>query len=276
LKQYETSTDAVLRRLGVGFRDVKAFACCGYPLKNTHFKAYLLSSARNLALAERSGVDILTLCNCCYGSLKHAQALLEEQADLREEINATLRREGLNVDQGVKVRHFLEVLYRDIGLDTIKGKMRRVFSPDLKIATHYGCHLLRPSSIVGFDSPMNPTLFDDLVELTGAQSVSWSAKLDCCGSPVWGIHDDLSLDLTEKKIRNARSSGASCMCVSCLYCQLQFDRVQDRFLSKGRSLEPLPSILYPQLLGLGLGIDPQVLGIHLNLLGMDPVTKHLT
>jgi heterodisulfide reductase subunit B len=275
LKQYETSTDAVLRKLGVGFMDIKAFNCCGYPLKNINFKGYLLSSARNLALAEKSRVDILTLCNCCYGSLKHAQTLLGERLDLRQEINARLQKEGLSLERGVKVRHFLEVLHKDIGLENIKSKMSRAFGPDLEIATHYGCHLLRPSPIVDFDSAMNPTLFDDLVEATGARSISWKAKLDCCGSPVWGIYEDLSLDLTEKKIRSARSSGASCMCVSCVYCQLQFDRVQDKFLSKRRSIEPLPSILYPQLLGLGLGITPEHLGIHLNLLSMDVITRNL-
>ena len=275
LSQYESSTDAVLHRLGVDFRDIKDFSCCGYPLKNIQFKAYLLCSARNLALAERHGVDLLTLCNCCYGSLKHAREMLNRDGALKEEINGSLREEGLNYTEGVRIRHVLEILHKDIGVDRIRGMVGQGFQRGLKVAVHYGCHLLRPSKTVCFDSPVNPSIFDDLVEVTGAESIAWSTKMDCCGSPVWGIYDDLSLDLAEKKLKNARDSGAECLCVSCAYCHLQFDRVQKILVSKRPDLEPLPSILYPQLLGLSLGIDPQLLGIHLNLLSMDAITRHL-
>ncbi len=262
LKQYETSTDAVLRMLGIPFVDIPAFGCCGYPLKNINFKAYILSAARNLALSEDRKVSILTFCNCCFGNLKHAQKLMEENASLKDEINMTLQKEGLKYKGDARVMHLFEVLFDVIGLDAINEKLVKTFSRKLKIAIHYGCHLLRPSQTVQFDSPMTPSLFDQLVEITGASSVEWSSKLDCCGSPVLGVYDELSMDLTEKKVVNAVQSGADFLCVACPYCQLQFDWVQMRLQTRRKMRHTIPSILFTQLVGVCLGIDGQKLGLN--------------
>ena len=134
----------------------------------------------------------------------------------------------------------------------------------LRIATHYGCRILRPSKVAQFDKPHFPTKFDELVEVTGAQSIDWSTKLECCGSPLWGINNELSLDLTETKLRRAKEASADYLCVACSYCQIQFDRVQRILLiERGPDLK-LPSVLYPQLLGLSLGIDSETLGLQMN------------
>lgn len=263
LKQYESSTDAVLRKLGVQFKDIKEFNCCGYPLKNIDARAYALAGARNLSLAEKNGVNILTFCNCCFNSLKHVQHTLKENAALQQEINTILAKEGLTYQKPVEVKHLFEVLFNDIGLDKIRDKVVKSFS-DLKIATHYGCHILRPKDIVQFDNPIAPSIFDKLVELTGARSIAWQTKLDCCGSPLLGVDDELSLDLTQKKIKDAKQSGADYLCSACVYCQLQFDRVQKMLVSRRNATEQLPSILYTQLLGLSLGIDEKELGIARN------------
>ena len=108
-EQYESSTDAVLGKLGVELVDIPEFNCCGYPLKNYAFKAYVLSSARNICLAEKRNLNIMTLCNCCYGSLKHADHLLREDPSIRKEINATLQKEGLNYDGSIEIRHLLDI-----------------------------------------------------------------------------------------------------------------------------------------------------------------------
>ncbi len=262
-EQYESSTDAVLTKLGVGVVNVPEFNCCGYPLKNYDFKAYLLSSARNLCLAEKRNLNILTLCNCCYGSLKHADHLMKEDPSLREEINDVLQKEGLKYGGGISVRHMLELLYEDIGIDQIKQEIVKTFS-GVNIATHYGCHILRPRQIVQFDNPEDPSKFDELVNVTGAESIEWATKVKCCGAPVWGVNDELSMDLTEKKIKDARQSGADYLCVVCAYCYLQFDRVQKVICEKRTDTDYLPAIIYPQLLGLSLGIDPDILGIDRN------------
>ena len=275
LKQYETSTDAVLKKLGIELVDVKEFGCCGYPLRNHSLKAYVICSARNLSLAEKQKFNIMTFCNCCYGSLKHVDELLKKDDVLRKDINDTLSKEGLKYDGSIEIRHLLEVFYENIGIDKIKKEIVRTFK-GLKIAVHYGCHVLRPRQLVQFDDPGTAAIFDQLVEITGAETVPWRTQLECCGSPMWGIDDELSMDLTEKKIADARLSGAHYFCIACSYCQVQFDRVQKILISKRNGKHHLPSVLYTQLLGLALGIDAGVLGIDQNEVDISGILKFLS
>ncbi len=274
LKQYETSSRAILERLGVGLVDIEEFNCCGYPLRNIEFKAFLLSSARNLALAEKKKLDVMTLCQCCYGSLKKASLLLKENASLRKEVNAILEREGLPYEGEVEVKHLLYVLHQEVGVEAIKKNISKTFK-GLKIAAHYGCHALRPSQVVRFDDPVAPSIFDQLVEATGAESISWPMRLECCGAPLWGINDELSMDLTLKKLNNGKESGAEYLCVACPYCHLQFDAVQKKIIAQRGMNHPLPSILYPQLLGLSLGMDGEVLGLKMNQIPSEGIEKLL-
>jgi heterodisulfide reductase subunit B2 len=274
LAQYESSTNAVLEQLGVAIARDPGFNCCGYPLKNFSYLSYVRSSARNLALAEKHALDVLTVCNCCFGSLKYAQHLLLGNPALRAEVNRTLAKEGLRTSGVVKTRHLLQVLYHDIGIEPIEAKLVKRFR-GLKIATHYGCHILRPHDVVEFDNPFTPKIFDRLVEVTGAASIPWAAKLECCGSPQFGINDALSTDLTRKKLDSAGQAGADYLCVACPYCQLQFDRVQKMMLAQGKVERALPSILYPQLLGLCLGIDAETLGLDQNSLPVSGIVRFL-
>jgi heterodisulfide reductase subunit B len=267
LRQYETSTDAVLRRLGIAVEDVDGFGCCGYPLKNVDHRAHVLASARNLALAERAGRDVLTLCDCCYGSLKHAAHSIGESRDLRDHVGSRLAGEGLQYTGRASVRHLFEVLLEDVGIETIRGRITRPLD-GVRVAVHYGCHLLRPSRIVGFDDPRSPSTFDRLVAVTGAESVPWSRKLECCGSSMLGVDDALSATFADGKASSAREAGAQCVCVSCPFCHLQFDRVRHRHLAGRPDAEGVPAILFTQLLGLALGIDESALGLDRNKIGL--------
>jgi heterodisulfide reductase subunit B len=255
--------------------DIEEFNCCGYPLRNMDFKAFLFSSARNLALAEKKKLPVMTLCKCCFGSLKKADTLMKESVSLREEVNRALEKEGLRYDGGIEVKHLLSVLHKDVGMEAIKGKMDKKFA-GLRIATHYGCHVLRPSSVVQFDHPTAPTLFDQLVEVTGAESVTWQKKLDCCGAPLWGINDELSADLTVKKLTDGKQSGAHYLCTACPYCHIQFDAIQKRICSQRGTNHLLPSILYPQLLGFCMGINPDRLGIKMNEIPLKEIKDFLS
>ena len=263
LPEYEWSTNAVMEKLGIELIDVAELGCCGYPLRNISFRAHILASARNLALTEKENLDLLTVCNCCYGTLRYVDNLMKDDASIRKEVNTTLEKEGLRYEGDIQAKHILQVLYDDVGIETIRDMIVKPFD-GLRIATHYGCRILRPSKVAQFDKPHFPTKFDELVEVTGAQSIEWPKKLECCGSPLWGINNELSLDLTENKLRGAKESGADYLCVACSYCQIQFDRVQRILLiQRGPGLK-LPSVLYPQLLGLSLGIDGETLGLQMN------------
>ena len=264
LEAYEISSRAVLERLGVTLRHISAFNCCGYPMRNSDFMAFLRSAARNLALAEAKGTDMLTLCQCCYGSLKKAAHFIQNDASLKDEINRALAKEGLRYAGKTRVRHLLDVLYHDIGTSAIGKTVKRRFN-NLNIATHYGCHALRPGDVAGFADPDAPGLFDglfdELVEVTGADSVAWPMKQECCGAPLLGVNDALSQGLAAKKLANARQAGADYLCTACPYCQMQFDA----YLRTGVAAspdEPMPSaILYPHLLGLSMGLDEENLGL---------------
>jgi heterodisulfide reductase subunit B len=247
LEHYGASTVAVLEALGVELIEIE-FSCCGYPSRNTHFEAYILSAARNLALARNEGLNILTPCKCCFGSLKHAIHWLKEYPDLRRRVNKWLGDEGLRWEEGVEVKHLLTVLDRDVGQEKIKALVRTPFR-DLRIAAHYGCHALRPSSVVDFDDPLSPTLFERLIKVTGAEAVDWERRLECCGNPLWEKNNELSLDLMSRKIEDAKGAGAAFLCTACTYCQMQFDGVQEQEIIKMGKGEGLPAILYPQLLG---------------------------
>lgn len=262
VEQYDASVRAVLSQLDVHLTDIREFNCCGYPLRNSDQKSFLFSSAVNLALAEKAGLDIMVLCKCCFGSLKEAEHILKEEGALQEEVNRLLAQRGLNYAGKTQIKHFLSVLYHDVGLDTLKSKVTRPYK-DLKIATHYGCHALRPSKITQFDDPVAPTLFDKLVEVTGAKSVEWASKLECCGAPVLGVNDELSMSLTKRKLADGKKAGADYLCSACPYCHLQFDMVQEMMVSQNGNT-PLASVIYPQLLGLTMGIDEKTLGIEMN------------
>ena len=275
LPHYEASARAVLTRLGVELVDIREFNCCGYPLRTTDFKGALLASARNLALAEREGLPILILCKCGYGMFKHAIHLMGEDPALKGELNATLTKEHLAFTGTTEVKHLLTVLFHDIGPEAITQKVTRPFH-ELKIATHYGCHALRPSEITAFDDPITPTLFDRLVELTGAASIAWERRLDCCGAPLFGSNDELSLELTHRKLTSAKEAGAHYLCDACPYCHMQFDTVQQMHARELGITELLAPILYTQLLGLSMGIDRETLGLAMNTIDITAVEGYMS
>lgn len=271
--QYETAARAVMRQVGIQLVDIRDFKCCGYPVRNLDQKAFLLSASENLAWAEKFGLNLMTLCKCCFGSLKEAEHFLKEDGELQEEIKKLLAEKGMQYEGKAEVKHFLSVLYHDVGLDTLEGNISNTYK-GLKIATHYGCHALRPSDVTQFDDPVAPSIFDKLVEITGAESVDYLSKLECCGAPVMGVNDDLSMNLTEKKLANGKKAGADYLCAACPYCHLQFDNVQKMMISQNGN-EVLASIIYPQLLGLCMGIDEKSLGIHMNQLDISGIISFL-
>lgn len=253
LKQGE-SIALLFHHLDIGFVEIKEFNCCGYPLKNINFLSYVTASARNLALAAGRGLDVVTYCSCCYGSMKQVSHLMDNEKTLAREVNATLRQEGLKYQAGVGIKHYLEVCYDDIGLSALAGMVKRPFK-GMKVAPQHGCHLLRPRRTTRFGDAAQPLIFEELIGITGARSVDWPDKRVCCSAPIWGVNDQVAMGILTRKVENADQAGADCLCTACVNCQLQFDKVQ-KMMAADRGLDrPMPSISYIQLLGLSLGID---------------------
>ncbi|MCF8062501.1 MAG: CoB--CoM heterodisulfide reductase iron-sulfur subunit B family protein [Deltaproteobacteria bacterium] len=271
VQSYESASRAVLERLGVQLLDTREFACCGYPLRNVNRGAFLLSAARNMALAGRMGRDMLVLCSCCFGSLKGAQHQLRRDPEARREVERRLREEGLRYDGDIGIRHLLTVLYHDVGLEALKARISRPFE-GLRIGAHYGCHALRPSRITQLDDPVAPGMFDALVEVTGARSIEWDTRMDCCGAPLLGVNDDLSLDLTRSKLKKAAEAGVELLCTACPFCQLQFDTVQRKWIAgNGSGTELVPSLVYPRLLAHSMGMEDERLNLDKSTAGIEAI-----
>lgn len=263
IQQYAQATEVVLEKFGVELQVIPDFNCCGYPMRNVDEKSYILPSVRNLALAEKAGLDIMVICNCCFQSLKKAANVLAKNPSLATEINAILEKEGLKYTAKTAVKHYLTVLHTDIGINAIKEKLVYRFK-GLNTAVIHGCHLLRPREITSFDNSFVPMITEELMQVAGATSLDWQGRLECCGAALAGFNDELSIQLLDEKITGAKAAGAEYITPICSYCHLQFDTAQLNMLSDQPGKQPFPVLLYPQLLGLCLGIDATTLGIAQN------------
>lgn len=261
IEQYADSTRAVLDKFGVELVELREFNCCGYPVRNVDEKSYILPSVRNLAIAEKGDLDIAVICNCCFASLMKAKNVLENDQELLGEINSILAKEDLHYSGKAAIKHYLDILYSDIGIEKITAKL--VYKVrDLNIAVIQGCHLLRPREITGFDNSFVPKITDALVNCTGAENLEWQGKLECCGAALAGINDNLCHTLLLEKTEGAKKAGAQYITPICSYCHLQFDTTQSNIVQEEKDI--LPVLLYPQILGLCLGLSAEELGIGLN------------
>ncbi len=263
IEQYANATQAVFNKFDIQLQVIPDFNCCGYPVRNVDEKAYILPSVRNMAIAEKAGLDILVICNCCFASLQKAKNVLSSDSQLKDELNAILAKENLQYKGEARIRHYLTVLHDDIGTDKIKSKLVKKFK-DLNLSVIHGCHVLRPREITQFDDSFVPAITENLMQTAGVTSLDWQGKLECCGAALAGINDDLSHALLKEKITGALSAGAEFITPICSYCYLQFDTTQKNLPQNGKNKKLLPVLLYPQLLGLCLGIDEKTLGIEQN------------
>jgi len=275
VQQYQTAAEAVCSLLKIDLVHQKDFLCCGYPMRSIDEFAFFVSAAKNIALAEQQKNDLMVLCKCCYGSLKMAQHQLNYDTNLKERANKILKKENLSYTGKIKIKHFLSVLHDDIGIESLKSYIKMPYK-NLKIAASVGCHALRPAKITGFDSPTSPSVFDSLVKVTGATPVRWSRKSDCCGAPLLGINDELSYKIMETKLKNALKNKAMFISVACPYSFLQFDSIQSQILDIKKKWNPLAPVLYPQLLGLGMGLSFNKLGINLNQMSIDSLISYIS
>ncbi len=270
---YESSMRAVAKELGINLIDFDGASCCGtVVLKSIDESSWLALSGRNIALAENRGHDIMTPCNGCFGSLKDTDHVLHDDEDNRKKVNTVLKPLGLEYTGKAKIRHLVEVLYE------LKDDIRkRIVKPlnGLRIAFHPGCHLIRPSNVVGFDDPELPRKVDELLELTGAESVAWGLKLSCCGSPLLISSEDVATKILSEKMISAKQANANCVVTNCPACHTQFDvQLIGMKDESGESLE-LPALFVTQILGLAMGIDPEPLGLELNRISLDPIADLL-
>ncbi|MCL1984172.1 MAG: CoB--CoM heterodisulfide reductase subunit B [Methanomassiliicoccaceae archaeon] len=256
----EKSTREVCKALGIELVELKDASCCPAPgvIKSFSKATWLAAAARNLALAEKEGLDIITVCNGCYGSLFEAAHELHEDKKMLADVNKILADIGLEYKGGTKVRHFAEVLYKEVGLDAIKAAIKKPLG--YKVATFYGCHFLKPSSIKNLDNAENPKMLDELVTVTGAESMPRQQKLMCCGAG-GGLRSqfgETAMKFTKENLNNMKASGAEMIVDVCPFCHLQFDAGQKE-LGFG-----FPVLHLSQLYGVAMGMDAKDLGLNVH------------
>jgi len=261
---YEMSVREIMPHLGVELVDLDNTSCCGTPVQSVNMVAAVYLAARNIAIAEKMGFsDLLVVCNGCHLSLFEAVHFLKNDEKLREQVNSLLKEEDLQYSGKVKIWHTIDFLHDKIGEDSIK-KAATIPLNGLKVAVHYGCHILRPSSVGTVDDPENPEKLDKLIEWLGAKSVPYPEKLDCCGAMLMLSHPDAAFTFTGLKLKAVQETGAEALIDSCPSCQNMFDvRQKSAGATTGAKLN-FPVIYYTQLLGLAMGISQEKLGLNLN------------
>ncbi len=262
----EKATKLCLDMLEVDWVELEGASCCPAPgvFRSFDEAAWLAVASRNIVLSEKMQRDVLTICNGCYGSLADANLRLTSSEQLRLKTNEHLAVIGREFKGSVDVRHIIEFFYREIGPERIAASVSRKL--DLRIAVHYGCHLLKPSADRNAGSVERPDFFDGLVEATGCESVEYPDKMACCGAG-GGVRSGLregSLAMTEHKLKILDDYDVDCIVNACPFCHLQFDAGQVEInRNKGTSYK-IPVLHYTQLLGLALGFSIRDLGIDLN------------
>ena len=258
---YEISARKILKRLGVEIVEMPEFNCCGLPLDPVSHETMLILAARNLAMAEQKGLDIVALCPGCAGTLKKVSKMLKEDKVLREEINGHLKEAGLEFKGKVTAKHLMQVLVEDVGLEKIKETVVRPLST-VKVAEHNGCHILRPKGFIGFDDPEDPKTLKTLIEATGATCLDYLDEIECCGAPSVGVNDRIALQLARDKLNHIKQVDAEALVTICPFCHIMYDTNELRIEKMFNEAYGIPVLHYPQLLGLALGIPPEELAFN--------------
>ncbi len=237
------STEAVCRALGIELLELEDWNCCG--ASSAHSIDHELSLAlpgRNVAIAQETGLDVVTSCPACYHNSLNADKALREDEDWRRKMEALL---NFRYTGQVRPRHLLDVLSHDVEMSKIREKVIKPLE-GLKVASYYGCMLVRPPELTGWDNPEFPVTMDRLMEAVGAEPVEWSYKVDCCGASLTLCHSEVVVDLSSKLVEKATEAGADCIACACGICLANLDMRQTVD-------EKVPILYFTELMSLAFG-----------------------
>jgi len=255
-KDFHASTVAVAKALGIDMPELEGWICCGSTAAHqTDPLLALALPARNLAAAR--GRTVAVCCAACYSRLKAANHEIAASARTRRRVAEAT---GVDYDGLTPVRHFLEILARDVGAKKIAQRITRPLA-GLKVVSYYGCLLSRPPEVTGFDDAENPTLMDQIVAAAGAEALDWPHKTECCGASYSITDVSIVMSLTREILSMARAAGADCIVTACPLCQINLDMRQKDIEKKFGETYGLPVFFFTQLLGLAMGLKPKELGL---------------
>lgn len=267
------STQKVAKALGVELIELDGWTCCGAShIQDISEDLSLSINARNIALGERLNAPILTVCNTCTLMLRSAKQRIDEDEEIKGRVNESLQEAQMEYQGTSDVTHLLWMLIRDYGLETLKAKVVRPLK-GLKVANFYGCHIVRPPQIMGFESHLNPQSMEMVVAALGAESVDFDQRLACCGFHAVFPAEREVMQKTGANCISARESGADVMVTPCPLCQMQLDMYQPDAQKRFAESIQMPILHLPQLIGLALGFEPEELGIQRHIVEAIPVLE---
>jgi heterodisulfide reductase subunit B len=272
--QMEAAFKRTMPNLGIELVDLEGFTCCPDPIfyKAKDVLGWLTIAARNLCIAEEAGTNLVTLCSGCTATLKEAVFLLAEDAELRKKVNERLARIGKEYRGTAKVDHAVVLIRDELGVEKVRESIVRPLD-GLKVAIHYGCHLLKPSQIMHVDDADYPSILEELTAATGAEPIAHTEELLCCGKGC--IDDDMPADMVFDIFSAIRDAGADCMGLICPTCFSSFDLGQIVVGRKRGTSFNIPVIYYFQLLGLAQGLSAEEVGLGLHKVKADRVLSQV-
>jgi heterodisulfide reductase subunit B2 len=270
-KAYDISTRAMIAKLGIDMVELDDWNCCG---ATSYFSTRELMSfavnARNLSIAEAmESTDLIAACNSCFTGLAKTNKYMHQSPKLAEEVNEALAQVGRSYNGTVNVRHIVDVLVNDYGIDAIVEKVTRRLT-GIKVAIYYGCQYSRPMG-AAFDDFEFPTALDRLFEAMGATVVDFPYKTKCCGGMMMMIDAAPATKMCYELLRNAAEAEPDVIVCACPLCEMNMEAYQSKVNAAYGTNFRIPVMYFTQLAGYALGCDPRDLALEKQLIPVDAV-----
>ncbi len=266
---YHKSSLETTRALGVELEELEDWNCCG---ATTYFQfdEVLANTlvARNLAMAEKQGLDFVAPCSACYKNSYFTNTYMKEDAALSKKINAVLEIDNLQLSGNLKVHHLIDVFVDEVGTEEIKDKVVNPLT-ELKVAPYYGCQIIRPRK--NDENVEDPHFFEEILTAIGADAVNFAYKTRCCGGSLLITNRPAALDMIRILLQNILRSGADIVATACPLCQVNLEVYQTQVNEEFGTDFDIPVLYFTQLMGVALGIAPKKLGIGSELVSALPV-----
>ncbi len=276
-KELDTSTRALAPKVGLELIDLESVTCCGAgDIHEAEPDYYLHLNARILAYGEATGSDtLMTVCNVCTLNLRQANFQLQKDEGLRERVNANLEAVGVPAySGGVEVKHLLWMIAEGEGYELLKGAAHKGLK-GLKVAPFYGCQILRPSKLLGFEDPDRPWSLEAIITACGGEPVDYPAKIKCCGFPIIQAREETALGELIQPIEQAKEAGADVIVTPCPLCHLSLDAWQSKLKATTGKDFQMPILHLSQLIGVAAGLTDSELKFKRHIVSVQPMLDRL-
>jgi succinate dehydrogenase / fumarate reductase cytochrome b subunit len=276
-KELDSSTQALAPMLGIELDELEAVTCCGAgDIHEAEPDYYLHLNARILAYAEATGADtLMTICNVCTLNLRQANFALQKDDALRERVSDNLEKVGApRYSGGVEVKHLLWMIAVGDGYERLKQVAHKGLK-GLRVAPFYGCQILRPSKLLGFEDPDQPSSLEAIIAACGGEAVDYPAKIKCCGFPIIQAREDVALSELIQPIEQSIEAGADVMVTPCPLCHLSLDAWQQKLEASTGKRYQMPILHLAQLIGVAAGLEESELKFKRHVVSVTPALEKL-